>query len=342
MTQVQDFGVGVCRGHRTGAGWHSQRGVPSTPLPGFSALSRYSAEDSADLSPSDTYGDLFPEFSPDGKRVAFARKSSCSAWDIWLQPVPSGEPTRLTHENYDLMGRPAWTGDGREVIFAARYALFRVPLAGGAPQAVAGIGENAGDPTIWRNQMIFTQSLARQSTIWRVRGQITEGGIALLPHSWCQPALSSTWTTLQTARSSPSVHGDPVLLRFGYAAAMDQIPSRSPSCGKWPQIPVGLPTAGRLPFQVGLRRTRPSTSLTQTEAPLDRLTDKKSNDEVPTWSRDGKWIFFSSNRSGTFQVCRIPSEGGRGYPDHKRRRVLCRRVLRWENALLLQAGQERC
>ena len=30
----------------------------------------------------------------------------------------------------------------------------------------------------------------------------------------------------------------------------------------------------------------------------------------PSWSRDGKWIYFASTRSGTFQVWRVPAEGG--------------------------------
>jgi hypothetical protein len=31
---------------------------------------------------------------------------------------------------------------------------------------------------------------------------------------------------------------------------------------------------------------------------------------VPFWSRDGKWIYFDSNRTGRFEVYKIPSKGG--------------------------------
>jgi len=31
---------------------------------------------------------------------------------------------------------------------------------------------------------------------------------------------------------------------------------------------------------------------------------------VPSWSRDGKWIYFCSNRSGRFEIWRIPFQGG--------------------------------
>ncbi len=31
---------------------------------------------------------------------------------------------------------------------------------------------------------------------------------------------------------------------------------------------------------------------------------------IASWSQDGKWIYFGSNRSGRFEVWKMPSEGG--------------------------------
>jgi Tol biopolymer transport system component len=41
-----------------------------------------------------------------------------------------------------------------------------------------------------------------------------------------------------------------------------------------------------------------------------RLTAEDSTDARPSWSRDGKWIYFGSNRSGEFQVWKMPAGGG--------------------------------
>jgi Tol biopolymer transport system component len=41
-----------------------------------------------------------------------------------------------------------------------------------------------------------------------------------------------------------------------------------------------------------------------------QLTTGSSEDVVPSWSNDGNWIYFSSNRSGTWQIWKIAPTGG--------------------------------
>jgi dipeptidyl aminopeptidase/acylaminoacyl peptidase len=41
-----------------------------------------------------------------------------------------------------------------------------------------------------------------------------------------------------------------------------------------------------------------------------RITSHPENDTSPAWSRDGKWIYFLSSRSGSSQVWRIAVDGG--------------------------------
>jgi Tol biopolymer transport system component len=41
-----------------------------------------------------------------------------------------------------------------------------------------------------------------------------------------------------------------------------------------------------------------------------RLTSAASSAEVPSWSRDGRWIYFASDRSGGWEVWKMPSAGG--------------------------------
>jgi len=41
-----------------------------------------------------------------------------------------------------------------------------------------------------------------------------------------------------------------------------------------------------------------------------RLTWDPAEDSLPAFSPDGKWVYFTSNRSGTHQVWRMPAAGG--------------------------------
>src|SRR4029450_13781912 len=41
-----------------------------------------------------------------------------------------------------------------------------------------------------------------------------------------------------------------------------------------------------------------------------RLTLSLATDAVPSWSGDGKWVYFGSDRSGEDQVWKVPASGG--------------------------------
>ena len=41
-----------------------------------------------------------------------------------------------------------------------------------------------------------------------------------------------------------------------------------------------------------------------------RLTSEPSSEAAPTWSPDGRWIYFASDRTGSWEVWRAPSGGG--------------------------------
>jgi Tol biopolymer transport system component len=41
------------------------------------------------------------------------------------------------------------------------------------------------------------------------------------------------------------------------------------------------------------------------------LTTDPADDAVPSWSQDGKWIYFASQRTGDSQVWKIPVDGGK-------------------------------
>jgi hypothetical protein len=43
---------------------------------------------------------------------------------------------------------------------------------------------------------------------------------------------------------------------------------------------------------------------------LRRLTNEPSDEYIPSWSHDGKWIYFSSTRTSRNEIWKAPADGG--------------------------------
>ena len=44
---------------------------------------------------------------------------------------------------------------------------------------------------------------------------------------------------------------------------------------------------------------------------MRQITTDPSEEASPEWSRDGRWIYFGSNRGGSWQIWKVPPEGGK-------------------------------
>jgi serine/threonine protein kinase/Tol biopolymer transport system component len=102
------------------------------------------------LPPLDLVGiDRRPALSPDGTLIAFFQHDEAGPWgDIWVIPSRRGVARRLTWD-YSLGGGPAWTPDGRFVVFSSArrgsLTLWKVSVDRGTPEPLMGL--SAGDDT---------------------------------------------------------------------------------------------------------------------------------------------------------------------------------------------------
>ncbi|HEY7307090.1 MAG TPA: winged helix-turn-helix domain-containing protein [Bryobacteraceae bacterium] len=83
---------------------------------------------------SSTWIDQTPQYSPDGKKIAFASSRSGSR-EIWVSNSDSSNPVRLTFFGGPMVGTPTWSHDGQWIAFHARPEgptdVFVMPAAGG-------------------------------------------------------------------------------------------------------------------------------------------------------------------------------------------------------------------
>ena len=60
-----------------------------------------------------------PEFSPDGRRVAFESERT-GEHEVWLAEADGSSPRQLTHGPGLMQGSPRWSPDGRRIAFDSR------------------------------------------------------------------------------------------------------------------------------------------------------------------------------------------------------------------------------
>ncbi len=266
--------------------------------------------------PAEYLGDKYPVFSPDGKTLAFVRIASIGVHDIYLLPVAGGEPRRLTFGNPWIAGLD-WTPDGSEIVYSPALltsgnSLWRISASGGAPERSALGREKASYPSIsgHGHRLAYQQSVF-DSNIWRIEIRSSTG-----------PTLSPIrliGTTRHEAGPQFSPDGKKITFSSGRSGNSEiwicdsagsnclQLTSfQGPLTGR----PRWSPDGQRIAFD-----SRPEGHsdifVVDVERRVPRpLTTDTANDVNPSWSNDGRWIYFASNRSGSRQVWRMPAEGG--------------------------------
>jgi Tol biopolymer transport system component len=91
--------------------------------------------------------DLNPDFSPDGRRLAFESERSAAGYEIWLAEADGSNPVQLTHGPGQYQGGPRWSPDGRQIAFSSQGAdghwdVWTIDADGGTPRRLT---QDAGE-----------------------------------------------------------------------------------------------------------------------------------------------------------------------------------------------------
>jgi Tol biopolymer transport system component len=270
-------------------------------------------------------GDWKFDVSPDGRTLAWIRYERPGISDLFVIPTEGGQARRLTNHNTSLGGL-AWTPDGREIVYSAKHngaqRLFRLGSNGDEPgrgSPIEGIPTEADHPSLSRRNSGTGVRLAFQIRSMDIDLQMvdvtTPSPDGLIP---ARPFLPSTRIE-GSARFSPD--GNQVAFisyRSGageiWVAGLDGSSLRRLTDLGGSETVIGSwsPDASRVVFTSVIDGNSDIYSVGAEGGRPVRLTVEPSMDILPSYSADGRWIYFSKNvTSVEFRVWRIPAEGGR-------------------------------
>jgi Tol biopolymer transport system component/DNA-binding winged helix-turn-helix (wHTH) protein len=260
------------------------------------------------------YLDWGPAYSPDGRQLAFVRGQIGSPnAEIFIMSADGGEAKQLTTANSHIHDPPAWTSDGKRIVYSLDQngdpRLWQIPVAGGAPELISGAGSPSWHPTISRQSgQLSYQHVLGASSIWRMDLD------SLTPKDVRMVVISPTGKD-----EAPQLSPNGRKLAF--------MSSRSNSMEIWISDPDGSypikltsldgcgsprwsPDSGSIAFD-SVHTGKPSVYVVDMSGGEPRmLVGGEGENMVPSWSHDGKWIYFASSRSGQDQVWKIPASGG--------------------------------
>jgi Tol biopolymer transport system component len=120
-----------------------------------------------------TQSEYMPQYSPDGRRVAFVSHIS-GVGEIWVCDKDGAKPVQLTTAGWPITISPSWSPDSSQIAFqAARDGagdIFTIPAGGGAPKRLTDDLGNDWGPSWSRDSrwIYFVSNRSGRDQVWKV------------------------------------------------------------------------------------------------------------------------------------------------------------------------------
>ncbi|NUO83500.1 protein kinase [candidate division KSB1 bacterium] len=246
----------------------------------------------------DAWGDNTPRISPDGKSLAFIRRTESD--DLYILSLKTKETVRLTFDQVRIKGL-TWTQDSRAIIFSANRdgapALWKILASGGGIEKIGGV--NTSDPaiSIVGNRLAYSETITN-SSIWRVdlrdtKKQTLLVSTSLLANSWPDISADGKQIVFTSNRTGDyeiwicesDGSNQTQLTTLNSAAAS--------SCARW------SPDGQLIAFDLDESRQDAIYIIPITGSKPQKIVEDGFE---PYWSRDGEWIYYAFHESQIFKV----------------------------------------
>ena len=259
-------------------------------------------------------------FSPDGRRLAYLScQNSWLACDVNFVPLgsgfaSSGPPQPLSVGPICSWGKITWVRDGRSLVYwdcNRGSALWRVSIEGGGPGErieLAGLGAAFPATAASRDRLAFERDMTHNDIYRFVVGR-APAPVVVSSSSDDNPNLSPDGRRVAFSSNRSSEGRVDIWLANADGSSAAQL-TRGP--GDFQGSPAWSPDGGRIAFDSqGSDGHWDIWTIDADGGPPQPLTHYPGDENQPSWSRDGRFVYFYSDHEGGADVWRIPASGGR-------------------------------
>ena len=248
-----------------------------------------------------------PVFSPDGRHLAYTRGPGFISHDLFVMDMRTGSSKQLTHELRSIGGL-AWTPDGDSIVFSSNrqglFTLWRIDGAGGEPQRMTVGGADAVSPSIARTGGRLAYLNRRINiNLWRypLEGAGPPERLISSTRISTEPDYSPDGSRIVFASErSGSWEIWTARADGSQALQLTNMPGQQSASPRW------SPDSQTIVFDTRYEGHADVAMIGAQGEGMRRLTNEKTDEFLPRFSRDGKSIYFFSNRGGSTQLWRMP------------------------------------
>jgi eukaryotic-like serine/threonine-protein kinase len=259
---------------------------------------------------------FFPAVSPDGKALAYGLCPAAYSCDVYVSELgpdflAKGSPERLT-EQVTYINGIAWAADGKSVLYGSFHegvGLWRV-LPGSKPQRLELASKATGFPAVARtgNKLAYPAG-GRDVNVWKLQPGAPPETIIISTLPDFDPQLSQDGKRIAFVTDRLGKGNE-----IWVANADGSDPSRvTHATGRSQGSPQWSPNNRRVAYDAQAENGHWDVYVVDAKGGRpEHLTRYPSDESRPSWSRDGKWIYFESNRTGRSEIWRMSATGGEG------------------------------
>ena len=264
-----------------------------------------------------------PSFSPDGRALAYATCVNVTTINpnlvrcaVQLLPLdselrPEGPARAVTQPLLGLLGI-AWTADGRSIVHAATDHLWRVRADGsGSPERIELAGRDALFPSVSKagTRLAFVRANPEMH-IYRLPfggspSPVLESAFA---DSFPKHSPDGRRIVFMSERAGEHFQDQAIWLADADGLNATRL-TRGPAA--FQGSPSWSPDGQSIVFDAGAEAGKMDIWTIRTDgSALRQVTRDPGSKVVPSWSRDGHFIYYASNRTGRFEIWRVAAQGG--------------------------------